>query len=106
MRVFSGLIAVILLVVGVLGMGFGVWAIVKASSMPGADQAMGMVGALTVGGIPFIAGTVALAGAGAIFATLSASEETLTELRAIHRMTAESNTRDMQRVIAQQQRGA
>jgi hypothetical protein len=70
MRFITALIAVILLIVAALGMGFGFWAVLKASSMPSPDgRAMGLLGALTVGGLPFIAGTVALAGAGAIFAT-------------------------------------
>lgn len=70
MRAITALIAVVLLIVAVLGMGFGVWAVFTASSIPTADgRATGLLGALTVGGFPFIAGTVALAGVGAIFAT-------------------------------------
>jgi hypothetical protein len=69
MRLFTPFIAVILLIVAALGMGFGLWAVYKAVSMPTPDgRAAGLLGALTVGALPFIAGTVALAGAGVMAA--------------------------------------
>lgn len=41
-----------------------------AASQPTPDgRALGFLGALAIGGIPFIAGTIALAGAGAMFVT-------------------------------------
>ena len=94
MRVLTGVIAAVLLVVGILGMGFGVWVLFKAASAPTADgRAMGMVCALTVGALPFLAGTVALAGAGSIFATLETSIEIRDELRAMHLLAAQEARR-------------
>lgn len=70
MRFLTTLIAGVLLIVALLGMGFGVWAVMTAMSEPTRDgRALGLMGALAVAGIPFISGTVALAGAGAMFAT-------------------------------------
>lgn len=76
MRVLTGLIAILLLIVALLGMGFGVWAVATAISMPTpGGRATGLLGALTVGSLPFLAGTVALAGVGAIFATEQVRDE-------------------------------
>lgn len=94
MRLVAGLIAAVLLVVGVLGMGFGVWALVEAVSLPTPDgRAMGLLGALTIGALPFLAGTVALAGAGAIFATLDTGTEIVAELRAMHLLASQEAKR-------------
>lgn len=70
MRFLTTVIAAVLLIVALFGMGFGVWAVMTAASAPTPEgKALGLLQALAIGGIPFIAGTVALAGAGSMFAT-------------------------------------
>jgi hypothetical protein len=76
MRFVTALISMILLLVALLGMGFGIWAVVTAMSLPTREgQGTGLLAALTFGGIPFIAGTVALAGAGVMFSTEQVRDE-------------------------------
>jgi hypothetical protein len=70
MRFLTTLIAGVLLIVALFGIGFGVWAVMTAAAAPTPEgKALGLLQALAVGGIPFIAGTVALAGAGVMFTT-------------------------------------
>ena len=90
MRHFTVAVAAVLLIIAMLGLGFGFWTLYSVLSLPSpGDRGVGFVGAMTVGAVPFLAGTVALAGAGSILATLATSEETVNELRAIHRLGAE-----------------
>ncbi|MBX3161186.1 MAG: hypothetical protein KF773_34815 [Deltaproteobacteria bacterium] len=56
-----------LLVIALLGIGFGVWMMSLAFGAPGQIRGAALASALAVGAVPFIAGTVALAGVGAMF---------------------------------------
>lgn len=68
MRMFTALVFMVLLLIALAGIGFGTWSMWTAATMPGAERGMGILAAIAIGGIPFVAGTIALAGAGAIFA--------------------------------------
>ena len=78
MRFVTVIISVVLLLIALLGIGAGVYGLMKAASMGGtnSERGMGVIWAVLLGGIPFIAGTVALAGLGAIFSV----EQVRTEL--------------------------
>lgn len=70
MRVITGLIAVVLLLIALLGIGAGVWMMSLAFSVPATPEgrAIAVSTVLAIGAVPFLAGTVALAGVGAMFA--------------------------------------
>jgi ABC-type spermidine/putrescine transport system permease subunit II len=61
MRTIANGLAAILLLIALVGIGFGFWAVASALSHRG--SADGLLAALAVGSLPFLIGTVALAGA-------------------------------------------
>lgn len=98
MRTFAVLAAAVLLLIGVVGVGLSTVLVLIAAgkAAPGHGWEEFVLGVYQVA-TGFTAGTVALAGAGMIFATLGASDERLTELRALHRLAAEAEKRELVR---------
>ncbi|HEX7840710.1 MAG TPA: hypothetical protein VF469_24705 [Kofleriaceae bacterium] len=77
------MLTIILSMIGVLGLGAGIWTVASALSAPRTD-AFSLVAALAAGSVPFAIGTIAL---GAVAIVLAIEKASRDQIAAINRGT-------------------